>query len=329
MVAIVAVKESITSTENSPRGVRGGRRGKAAHLMPGGLRWILPGFIVSVGLIYYSIVYSGYLSFFNWAGGRQLMHWVGFGNYLQVFSDQVFWISIRNTAIYFVVVFTVQVVGGVFFAAVMHSKIWLANVYKVIIVIPVIVAPATMAPAHIQVWATHGTFNALLKSVGLGWFAQSWLGQSTTSLLVIILVACWGSIGFGFILYFGAMTQIDPEMIEAGRIDGASNLRILVSLIFPNVRAITISLAILNLIAALKLFDNPWLITQGGPANSSDFLGTMIYAQTVNTDANLGYASALSIVLLAIAIPTAIVIQLRSRERREKDITPEVRGHNV
>jgi raffinose/stachyose/melibiose transport system permease protein len=327
-VAFPAVKESITRTGISPRGRRGGRR-RVAHLMPGGLRWILPGFIISVGLIYYSIVYSGYLSFFDWPGGRQPMDWVGLGNYLHVFTDQVFWISLRNTAIYFVIVFIVQVVGGVLFAAAMHSKIWLANVYKVIIVIPVIVAPATMAPAHIQVWATHGTVNSLLKSVGLGWLAQSWLGQSTTSLLVIILVACWGSIGFGFILYFGAMTQIDPEMLEAGRIDGASNLRILVSLVFPNVRAITISLAILNLIAALKLFDNPWLITQGGPANSSDFLGTMIYAQTVNADANLGFASALSIVLLVIAIPIAIVIQLRSREQKVKDITAEVRGHNV
>lgn len=324
-----AEQQYLTSSSLSSPRQRGGRRGKTAHLMPGGLRWILPGFIISVGLIYYSIAYSGYISFFDWAGGRQPMTWVGLDNYVEVFADPVFWISLRNTLIYFAVVFVVQVAGGVLFAAVMHSGIRFANLYKVILVLPVIVAPATLAPAHIEVWQTDGSVNAILEAIGLGAFAQSWLGQSTTSLMVIILVACWGSIGFGFILYFGAMTQIDPEMIEAGRIDGAGNLRILVSLIFPNVRAITISLAILNLIAALKLFDNPWLITQGGPANSSDFLGTVIYAQTVNADANLGYASALSIVLLAIAIPIAILIQLRSRERRAKDTTVETRVTNV
>ena len=328
-MTLAGVKQRITSTGGSTSIGLGGRRGKAAHLVPGGLRWILPGFVLSVGLIYYSIIYAGYLSFFDWAGGLQPKQWVGLDNYLQVFSDPVFWIAIKDTAIYFVVVFVVQVVGGVLFAAAMHSKVWMANVYKVLIVLPVIVAPATMAPAHIEVWQTHGTVNAILNSFGLGWLAQSWLGQSSTSLIVIILVACWGSIGFGFILYFGAMTQIDPEMIEAGRIDGASNLRILYSLVFPNVRAITISLAILNLIAALKLFDNPWLITQGGPANSSEFLGTMIYSQTINADSNLGYASALSIVLLAIAIPVAIVIQRRSRERRPKDPTPQARGQDV
>lgn len=328
MTLIVKIKKSASSHASSA-GTRGGRRRKAAHLMPAGLRWILPGFIISVGLIYYSIAYSGYLSFFDWAGGRQPKYWVGLDNYLQAFSSEVFWIALRNTAIYFAVVFIVQVVGGVLFAAAMHSRIIAANVYKVIIVLPVIIAPATMAPAQIQVWQTNGTVNAILEAVGLSWLVQSWLGQSTTSLMVIIFVACWGSIGFGFILYFGAMTQIDPEMIEAGRIDGAGNFRILFSLIFPNVRAITISLAILNFIAALKLFDNPWLITQGGPANSSDFLGTVIYAQTVNAPANLGYASALSIVLLAIAIPIAVIIQLRSRERPTKLVIIEARGQDV
>ena len=328
-MTFAAEQKQLTDTGKSSDARRGGRRRKVAHLMPGGLRWVLPGFILSVGLIYYSIGYSGYLSLFDWAGGRQPMHWVGFGNYTQVFADPVFWISVRNTAIYFVVVYTVQVVGGVLFAAAMHSKIKFAGVYKVIIVLPVIIAPATMAPAHIQVWQTDGTVNAILNGVGLGWLAQSWIGQTTTSLMVIIFVACWGSIGFGFILYFGAMTQIDPEMIEAGRVDGAGNIRILYSLIFPNVRAITISLGILNLIAALKLFDNPWLITQGGPVNSSEFLGTMIYAQTANADSNIGYAAALSIVLLAIAIPLAIFIQLRSRERVAKQIRPEIGGENV
>ena len=89
-----------------------------------------------------------------------------------------------------------------------------------------------------------------------------------------------------------------------------------------SVRPITISLAILNLITALKLFDNVWLITQGGPANSSEFLGTMIYSETSSSDRNIGYASALSVILLVLAITAAIVIQLRSRERQLKAPAP-------
>lgn len=301
----------------APRGI-GGRSHRAGPLLPGGFRWILPALIVSVGLIYYSIIYSGYISFFDWAGGRGRMVPVGIDNYVEAFTDPVFWTALLNTVIYFVVVFAVQVVGGVLFAAALHSKVFLANVYKVIIVIPIVVAPATLAPAHIQVWQSNGTVNAILEAIGLGALSQSWIGQSTTSLFVVIMVGCWGSIGFGFILYYGAMTQVDPEMLEAGRVDGAGNLRILFSLVLPSVKPITVSLAILNLISALKLFDSVWLITQGGPANSSEFLGTMIYAETASADRNLGYASALSVILIVIAVVASIVIQVRSRERRAK-----------
>jgi raffinose/stachyose/melibiose transport system permease protein len=217
--------------------------------------------------------------------------------------------------VYFVVVFTVQVVGAVLFAAVMHSKIFLANVYKVIVVTPVFVAPAVLAPAHIEVWQTNGTVNAILDALGLDSLMQGWLGQSTTSLLVIILVGCWGSIGFGFILYYAGMAQIEPEMVEAARIDGAGNIRLLFSVVLPNLKGTTVSLAILNFITALKLFDSVWLITQGGPSHSSEFLGTMIYAETAGSSRNLGYAAALSVILLVIAVTVSVVIQLRSRER--------------
>src|SRR6218665_2147823 len=113
---------------------------------------------------------------------------VGAKNYLQGLREPIILSAICYTAVYFVAVFTVQVVGGVLFAAAMHSKIFLANMYKIIIVIPVVVAPATLAPAHIQVWQTDGTFNHILEGLGLGFFTQGWIGQSTTSLLVVTLV---------------------------------------------------------------------------------------------------------------------------------------------
>ena len=313
-MAILA--RSAGSLNSNPGAKRGGwPRPGAAHLVPGGLKWILPGFILSVGLIYYSIIYSGYLSFFDWPGGRQEMTAVGSANYLEAFADPVFWTAIRNVLVYFVVIFTVQVVGGIAFAAALHSKVYLANIYKIIIVVPVVVAPATMAPAHIEVWQTNGTFNTILRAIGLGAWTQGWIGQSTTSLLVIIMAGCWGAIGFGFILYFAAIGQIDPEIIEAARIDGAGNVRLLASIVLPGVRSVTVSLGILNFMTALKLFDGPWLLTQGGPAHSSEFLGTMIYAETAGSSRNLGYAAALSIILLVLAVGVSIAIQMRAREK--------------
>lgn len=322
------LERSAGSSGSTPGSTTGGRPRKAVHLSPGGLRWILPGFILSVGLIYYSIIYSGYLSTFDWPGGRAKMDPVGLDNYVEAFTDPVFWTSIKNTAIYFVVIYAVQVVGGVGFAAALHSKVYLSTLYKIVIVVPVIVAPATMAPAHIQVWQTDGTFNAILRAVGLDGLVQSWIGQSSTSLLVIVMAGCWGAIGFGFILYYAAIGQVDHEMIEAARIDGAGNIRVLASIVLPNVRTTTISLGILNLITALRLFDGPWLLTQGGPAHSSEFLGTMIYSETAGSSRNLGYASALSIILLVIAVTFAVLIQLRSREKDPTNARRHRRGRS-
>jgi len=292
--------------------LRGGRK---VHPQPGGLRWVAPGFILSVGLIYYCIFYSGFLSFFSWRGGATKMTFLGLDNYTKAFGSSVFWSAIAHTLIFYVVVLGVQVLGGVGFAAAMHSKIMFATLYKVIIFVPVVIAPAIMAPAHIQVWSSDGTVNSLLNDFGMGWLAQSWIGQSSTSLLVVTMAQCWGAVGFGFLLYYAAMGQIEYEILEAARLDGAGNLRILWSIILPNVKATTISLAILNFITALKLFDNPWLLTQGGPAHSSEFLGTMIYSEVSGQSRNLGYASALSMILLVIAIAVSVVMNTRGTER--------------
>jgi ABC-type sugar transport system permease subunit len=291
------------------------RRGHRALPTPSGLRWLAPALILSVGLIYYCIGYSGFLSFYSWRGGRSRMMPVGFDNYLKAFESPVFWGAIWHTLIFFVVVYVVQVAGGVAFSACLHSRLRFVMLYKVIIFAPVVIAPAIMAPAHIQVWSSGGTVNAILDSLGLGSLTQGWIGQSSTSLMVVTMVQCWGAVGFGFLLYHAAMGQIDNDILEAARIDGAGNLRILVSIVLPNVRATTVSLGILNFITALKLFDNPWLLTQGGPAHSSEFLGTMIYTEVSGQSRNLGYASALSMILLVVAIVVSVIISVRGRER--------------
>jgi len=93
--------------------------------------------------------------------------------------------------------------------------------YKVIIFLPVVLAPATMAPVFRSVFAPAGQFNEALRFFGLGFLQRSWLAQPGTALGVIIAIGIWQSTGVSFILYFAAMGQIDGEIIEAARLDGA------------------------------------------------------------------------------------------------------------
>jgi raffinose/stachyose/melibiose transport system permease protein len=290
----------------SPRRRRGRR--------PQGLPWILPGFIFVIGLIYYCIIYTGYISTLNWDGVSPSPQHVGFANYSQLFHDPVFWDTIRHTIYFFIVTFTVQTAIGFVFAALLHSRVWLSNLYKIIIFIPVVLAPATMAPIFRQIFSANGQFNEVLQHIGLGSLAQPWLAQSSTALPVIMAITIWEFTGITFILYFAAMTQIEPEILEAARIDGAGNIKILWRIVWPSCRGTTIALAMLSVIGALKTFDIPYLVSLGGPNYATEFLGTFIYRISIPQD-QVGYGAALSIMLLILALGGALAFGLRGMRR--------------
>jgi len=305
---------SITRQPNAAAGraaPKGRRRGPRR---PPGLPWILPAFIFVVGLVYYCIGYTGYISTLNWDGVSPNPQHVGFANYTQAFHDPVFWATIRHTIIFFIVTFTVQTAIGFIFAALLHSKVKLPNLYKVIIFIPVVLAPATMAPIFRQIFSANGQLNTILSDIGLGSLAHPWLAQSSTALPVIMAITIWEWTGVTFILYFAAMTQIDKEILEAARIDGANGLKVLTRIVWPNVRGTTIALAMLSVIGALKTFDVPYLVTLGGPNYATEFLGTFIYRISI-PQAEVGYGAALSILLLILSLAGAVAFGLRGTRR--------------
>ncbi len=281
---------------------------------PSGLPWILPAFVFVVGLIYYCIGYTGYISTLSWDGVSPSPRHAGLANYAQLFHDPVFWDSIRHTIYFFAVTFCVQTAIGFTFAALLHSKVKLPNVYKVIIFVPVVLAPATMAPIFRQIFSANGQFNSILQAVGLGSLAHPWLAQPGTALAVIMAITVWEWTGVTFILYFAAMTQIDKEVIEAARIDGASNLVVLRRIVWPSARGTTTALAMLSVIGALKTFDVPYLVTLGGPNYATEFLGTFIYRISI-PQAEVGYGAALSIMLLILALAGALAFGIRGTRR--------------
>jgi raffinose/stachyose/melibiose transport system permease protein len=190
-------------------------------------------------------------------------------------------------------------------------------VYKVIVFVPVVLAPAIMAPVFRHMFAPDGELNSLLRDVGLGSLAQPWIGQTSTALPVIMAITIWEWTGVTFVLYYAAMTQIDQSVLEAARVDGAGNIRTLVNIIWPGVRGTTIALAILSAIGAMKTFDVPYLVTIGGPNYATEFLGTYIYRMTIPLD-HVGYGAALSIILLVAALAMAIILQAVGRERKDR-----------
>ena len=270
-----------------------------------GLVWILPAFLFLVVIICYSMFFTFDLSTSNWDGLSPVREAVGLKNYEKLFGDKVFWKCLQNTAIYLVVTFIVQNALGFIFAVILHSDVKLPTLFKCIIFIPTILAPATMAPVFRLLFSPQGLLQTVFDTLHLG-ITVDWLSRPDTALIVLMSVTIWEFTGMSFILYYAAMSQIDTEMLEAARLDGAGNLRTLWHMVLPGCRGTTVSMGMLSVIGALKTFDIPYLITTGGPMHATEFLGTYIYRQGIR-QSHLGYAAALSVVLLVLAIVGAFL----------------------
>ncbi|MDQ0614947.1 raffinose/stachyose/melibiose transport system permease protein [Microbacterium sp. W4I4] len=301
----------VTGRSRSPRTLR-----RTRNQGSGGILWILPALVLVLGMIYFSIGYTGFVSLRSWNGFiLSPSEFEGGKNFARMFGDPVFWNALGHTLIFFVVTFTVQTVIGFTFAAIMHSRLKLKAVYKVIIFVPTVLAPATMAPVFRSIFDAHGQFNDVLHAIGLGSLASPWLANEATAMPVIMLITVWQWTGLTFILFFAAMSQIDSEVLEAARLDGAGSIRTLVSIVWPMCSGTTIALATLGIIGALKTFDVPYLVTKGGPNHATEFLGTYIYQEMVQ-EKHFGYAAALSVALLVLAIGGGVLTRLRSRRER-------------
>ena len=276
-----------------------------------GLVWILPAFLFLVIIIYYSIGYTFNLSTLDWDGLSPMQKRVGFDNFVRLFHDRVFWKAIQNTVVYFIITFVIQNTLGFLFAAILHTKIRFATVYKCLIFIPTILAPATMAPVFRLLFSPQGMLQQIFNALHIP-ITVDWLSRPNTALFVLMAVVIWEFTGMSFILYFAAMSQIDKEMLEASHLDGAGNLQTLWYMVLPGCRGTTISLGMLGVIGALKTFDIPYLITTGGPNHATEFLGTYIYRQGIR-QSHLGYAAALSVMLLTLAIIGAYLTNLANK----------------
>jgi ABC-type sugar transport system permease subunit len=270
--------------------------------------------VVSAVVIYYCIGYTGYISTLDWNGVSPEQDHVGWSNYSKLASDPVFWKALWHTAVYYVATTVGQLGMGFVFAALLHSKVVLRPVYKVIVFIPSVIAPATMAPVFRQMFSPSGQINGALDAFGLAGLTQNWLASPGTALIVVIMIQIWLSTGIAFILYYAAMGQVDVETIEAARLDGAGNLRVLRSIVWPSCRGTTVALMTLSAIASLKTFDVPYLVTGGGPNYGTEFLGTLIYRTSV-PNSDVGYGAAISMVLLVLAIVAAVASFRSGREK--------------
>lgn len=151
-----------------------------------------------------------------------------------------------------------------------------------------------------------GILNSFLHGLGLDSWAREWLGDSETAIFAVIAVSQWQSIGYTMMLFIVAIQAIPREIYEAAEMDGAGKIRRFLSVTVPQVKEMFFVASLITLTGAFTVFNEPYILTGGGPGNASEVLGTLLYSSAFAKD-QMGYASAIATVILVLTLLVSLV----------------------
>jgi raffinose/stachyose/melibiose transport system permease protein len=253
-------------------------------------------------------------SFYDWDGITPST-WVGLANYERVLSDPQLLSSIWH-AFFLIIFFTVlPVIGGLLVAALLQEiKLrGLATTARTALFLPQIIPGAAAAIAWVWMFSGNGAVNQLLSGIGLDGLTRAWLGDFTWSLPAVGIIGSWLGLGFCTILLIAGIGKIDASIYEAAQLDGAGFLSTFRAVTLPGLRQEIGVCVTVTIIAALASFDIVFMSTQGGPGTSTMVPGVLIY-QLGFTEARIGLASALAVVLTALILAVILPLQRFFRE---------------
>lgn len=278
-----------------------------------GYLMILPALFFYAVFILYPVVGSTILSFHKWDGaGAKLF--VGVANYLQAFGDRIVWMSFRNNVVYTMGIILLGVFPGLILAVLLARKLAGRSAFQSIFFFPRLLTQVIVA----IVWGwifnpIFGLLNYSLRTVGLGFLAKGWLGDPQFALWAIIVAGAWTYFGFCMVIFLAGLQNTDPTLYDAARIDGANAFQTFLYVTIPQIRHVITMVVIYTVIDSFKVFDLVYILTQGGPGNSTQIMATYIYQKSFREN-YFGYGASVA-VLLTIFILVVSVLFLRYRER--------------
>jgi raffinose/stachyose/melibiose transport system permease protein len=248
-----------------------------------------------------------YLSFTSW-NGLSAATWVGLKNWIALFSDSVTGYSLVLTIEVMVFSWLVQtplsILIGVFMAGQQRYREVLSTFYF----IPLLFSAVAIGLTWISLLDPNfGLVDTLLRSIGLPWLAQGWLGNPKLAFGVVLAIVCWQFIPFHSLLYLGGARQIPKELYEAAEIDGAGPIQNFFSITLPQLKYTIITSTTLILTGSLTSFDLFWVTTEGGPGYATRILPLQMYITAFRNE-QIGYGSMIAIVLAIFGVVLSVVL---------------------
>lgn len=276
----------------------------------------LPAIILFSLFVVYPFFKGIYTSMMRWDGMGD-MTWLGFKNYQYVFSDSIFWKSLKNTIVYALVSPVLKNLAGLILAFLFVQKVRGVYFFRVCTYIPYTFSYVVVGVLWSWIYnPTFGILNQFLTVIGGERFIQGWLSDPNIALFSIIMVDVWKSMGFHAVLFMAGLNAIPKELYEAADIDGAGRGRQLIHITIPQLNSTIVTGFLLAMTGAfVNNYDVVNVMTEGGPFHSTEVVIYYIMT-TAFRFSNLGKANAMSTVLVAIVIVIGFV-QLKAMTRDE------------
>ncbi|GIO37722.1 lactose ABC transporter permease [Paenibacillus antibioticophila] len=278
--------------------------------------YISPYFILFFVFSLYPILYSIYISFTDWNGSGEKT-FIGFENYVQLFGDKNFWLSLWNSSIIFLMYVPLMLFLGLIFASMLNSN-WMVGkgFFRMALFVPNFVSVVAVSFVFVLLLNTqNGLFNNVLRNIGLidnpiPWLESPWWARISVSIMVLYR---W--LGYNMLLLMTGLQNISKDLYEAAYVDGATKIKSFFFITIPLVKKMLLFCTVLSTIGTFSLFTEPFILTQGGPLNSTLTPVLMLYTESFQ-NFNFGYASSIAVCFF-ILMMTVSLIQMRVFDDKE------------
>lgn len=265
----------------------------------------LAGFIVFLA---FPVLFSLMLSFTDWdlISGISNIRFIGLGNFVEMFQDDVFYESLKNNFVYTLIVVPVTMLISLIVAMILNDRVYMVKTLRLAFFMPYITTIVAVSVVWLALYhPSLGPINQFLMSLGIANPPQ-WLADPGTALLSIAFMMIWIGIGFDLVIYMAALKGIPRHLYEAAEIDGAAGFRKFLSITLPMLSPTTFFLFITRIIASFEVFGPVNVMTNGGPGKSTSVLVFEVYEQSFRFY-RMGYGSAIAWVLFVVIFAITLI----------------------
>lgn len=253
-------------------------------------------------IVAWPLASSFYYSFTNWNGFGADYDFVGFDNFAKILSDRLFLNAIINTVIWMAAAIVLPSGLGLVLALLIDTRVPGASIFKTVFYLPICLSAVIVGQIWIWIYQPDwGLLNALIETVTQQDTNFAWLAKPGTALYSVIIAWSWQQTGLSMVIFLAGLTAVPSDLLEVSDIEGANTFQRIWHVVLPLLRPATVVVIALSVINSLKGFDILYIMTGGGPFNSSDTLAMHMYNESFKKYL-MGYGAAISVVLFLIAI---------------------------